>query len=168
MQTSSEAATSGLVTAEAEQAEHEPSDRVGGVDAVLLQVVPGLVLRDPLIHPVGLDQPQERLARQVELSDRRLELPHHRPGRRAEVAGVELALELVEERKPVALGLVAQDVDEPGESVDGAQVRPQRTGEEQRRDREVLGPRPRGDLGRFHGSYDCAVAEAASNRRRRG
>ena len=139
-----------LVAVEAEQAEHEPPDRVGGVDAVLLQVVPRLVRRDPLIHPVGLDQPQERLARQVELADRRLELPHHRPGGLAGIAGVQLALELVEEGQPVAGGLVAEDVDEPGESVDGAQVRPQRTREEQRRDREVLGPCSGGDLGRFH------------------
>ena len=38
---------------------------------------------DALIHPVRLDQPQERLARQVELADRRLDVPQHRPRRAA-------------------------------------------------------------------------------------
>ena len=97
-----------------------------------------------------LDQAHERLARQVELADRRLELPHHRPRRLAVVAGVDLPLELVERGQPVALGLVAEDVHEPREAVDGPQVRAQRAREEKRRDREVLRPRTGGDGGWIH------------------
>ena len=83
MQTSSEAATSSASSAPPEQAEDQAADRVCRVDAVALQVGPGRVLGDPLVHPVGLDQAQERLPGQVELADRRLELLHHRPRRRA-------------------------------------------------------------------------------------
>ena len=57
------------------------------------------------------------------------------------VAGVELRLELVQRGEPVALALVAEDVDEPREAVDRAQVRPELAREEQRRDGEVLRPR---------------------------
>ena len=96
------------VVVETEQPEDEPADRVGGVVAVPLDLVPRLVLGLALVDPVALDQPQERLAREVELADRRLELPHHRPRRVAVVAGLDLTLQLVELCKPVALDLVAR------------------------------------------------------------
>ena len=124
MQTSSLAATSsGCRPGRADRA--RGGRRVGRVAAVLLQVVPGLVLGDALIHPVRLDQSQERLARKRELVDGRRERPHDRPGRLARVAGAELLLQLVERGQAIALDLVPEHVDEPGETVDGAQVRPE-------------------------------------------
>ena len=151
-----------------EQAEHEPPDRVGRVDAVLLQVVPGLVLGDALVHPVRLDQPQERLARQrrtrgssaassrITGQDGLARRSRRRPPARARRA-----------REPVALGLVAEDVDEPREAVDGAQVRPQRPREEQRGDREVLGPRAGGDRARGGGVHASTMARGGSPRQTR-
>ena len=66
----------------------------------------------------------------------------HRPlGLAGAVARVELRLELVERGQPVALPLVAEDVDEPREAVDRPQVRPVLARKEQRRDGEVLRPR---------------------------
>ena len=59
----------------AQDAEHEAPARVGRVHAVLLQVRPRLVLAHPLVHAIRLDQPQERLARQLELANRRLHVP---------------------------------------------------------------------------------------------
>ena len=139
----------GLVV-EAQQAEHEAADGVGRVAAVLLQVVPGLVLGDALIHPVRLDQSQERLARKRELVDGRRKRLQHRPRGLARVAGIELPLELVERGEPVALDLVAEHVDEPGEAVDGAQVWSEAAREEHRGNREVLGPRAAGYDGDLH------------------
>ena len=52
-----------------------------------------------------------------------LQLAHHLPGRLAFVAGLDLRFELVENRKPIAFVLVAEDVDQPGKAVDRAQVR---------------------------------------------
>ena len=112
-----------------QHAEHEPPARIGRVDAVVAQLLPRLVLRDALIHPVRLDQAEERLARQVELADRRLDVPQHRP-RRAPLEGrVDLALELVERGKPVAVERVADLVDEPRVAVERADVRTQRARE---------------------------------------
>ena len=79
---------------------------------------------DALVHPVGLDQAEERLARKRELADRRLEHAHHRPFRRPAVAAVDLPFELVQRSQPIALDFVAEDVDEPGEAVDRPQVGP--------------------------------------------
>src|SRR3954470_12156003 len=110
---------------EAQQAEDEPADGVRRVAAVLAQVVPGLVLRDPLIHAVRLDQAEEWLARQRELANRRLERLHHRPRRFAGVTSFELVLEVVEGGEPVSLQLVAEDVDEAREAVDGPEMRSQ-------------------------------------------
>ena len=135
---------------QAKQAEHEAADGVGRVAAVLLQVVPGLVLGDALIHPVRLDQSQERLARKRELVDGRRKRLQDRPGGLARVAGVELLLELVERGEPIALDLVPEHVDEPGEAVDGAQVRSEAAREQHRGNREVLGPRAAGYDGDLH------------------
>src|SRR5205085_8419890 len=77
----------------------------------------------------------------------RRELAHHRPGRLPVVAGLDLALELVEEREPVPFRLVSEHVDEPAVAVDPAQVRAQSAWEEERRDREVLAACPGGDRG---------------------
>ena len=64
--------------------------------------------------------------------------------------GGELLLQLVERRESVALDLVAEYVDESGEPIDGAQVRPEAAREEHRGNREVLGPRAAGYDGSFH------------------
>jgi hypothetical protein len=104
-----------------ENAQDEAAYRVGGPRAVMPELLPGLVLGDALIHAIRLDQAPERLAREAACLDRRPELAHHRPGGRAlAVAEVELTLELVEHGEPVARPLVAEDVDEPCEAVDGA------------------------------------------------
>ena len=91
-----------------------------------------------LILAVRLDQDEERRGRQLEGANRRLELAHDRPRRLAVVAPCELALELVEQGAAIALGLVAEDVDEAAVAVDAAQVRAERAREEQRGDGEVL------------------------------
>src|SRR4051794_28249108 len=110
------------------------------MDAVVLQVAPGLVLGDPLVDPVRLDQAQERLPRKAERADRRLESAHDGPRGRAAVTRLELSLELVQRGQPVAFDLVAEDVDEARKSIDRAKVRPQAAREEEGRDREVLRP----------------------------
>src|SRR3954447_9900326 len=120
------------------------------MDAVVLQVAPALVLGDPLIHPVRLDQAQERLPRQVKRPDRRLENAHDGPRGRAAVARLELSLELIQRGEPVAFDLVAEDVDEARKSIDRAEVGPQAAGEEKGRDREVLGPGAAGDRADVH------------------
>src|SRR5207249_3091292 len=109
--------------------EHEPPARIGGVDAVVPQLVPRLVLVDALVHPVRLDQAEERLTRQVELTDRRLDVPQYRPRGAPLERRADLALELVERREPVALERVPDLVDEPRVAVEGADVRTQRPGE---------------------------------------
>src|SRR5207253_8696479 len=66
---------------------------------------------------------------------------------------------IVERREPVSLDLVAEDVDEAGEPVDRAQMRPQPPREEQRGDGEVLRPRSAGDGSHIHqGKITCAGA----------
>src|SRR6266508_4368258 len=120
----------------AQEPEDEPPDRIGRMAAVFAQVVPRLVLGDALIHPVRLDQAQERLAGERELADRRLKHAEHGPGGLAGVAGVELALQLVERGEAVDLNFVPEDVDAAGE--------------EQRRDGKVLRPRTAGNSGHLH------------------
>ncbi len=120
------------------------------MDAVPLQLVPGLVLRAALVDPVRLDQAQERLARQVELAHRRLHVPQHRPRRLALEGRAHLLLELVERGEAVSLERVAQLVDEPGVAVERPDVRAQGARKEDRTDREILPCRPRCDLGDLH------------------
>jgi len=122
----------------AEDAEHQPAARVGRVDAVVLQLRPGPVLAHPLIHAIRLDQPQERLARQVELPNRRLDVPQHRPRRLTGEGRIDLLLELVERREPIAVVRVPQLVDEPRVAVERPDVRAQRARKKTRADREVL------------------------------
>jgi hypothetical protein len=116
----------------------------------VLQVRPGLVLADPLVHPIRLDQTQERLAGQVELANRRLHVLEHRPGCRAGEGGIHFALELVERREPVALVGVAELVDEPRVAIEGTDMRAQRAREENRADGEVLARGALSDLGKLH------------------
>ena len=136
---------------EPQQTEHEAADGIGGVAAVLAQVVPRLVCGDPLIHPVRLDQPEERVARERELADRRLQHAHDRPAGLSRVTGFHLALELVERGEAVTLDLVPEDVDETREAVDRAQVGPQAAWKEQRSDRKVLRPCASCNGGHVHG-----------------
>ena len=117
---------------------------------VLAEVVPGLVLELALIHPIGVDQPQERLARQPELANRRLQRLQDRPFRLALVAGCDLPLELVERGEPVFVELIAEDVDEAGETVDRTEMGPQPAGEEDRGNRKVLGSGAAGHGGDVH------------------
>jgi hypothetical protein len=91
----------------------------------VLQVRPPLVLAHALVHAIGLDQPQERLARQLELPNRRLHVPQDRPRRLARERSVDLPLELVERREPVPFVGVAELVDEPRVAVESADVRAQ-------------------------------------------
>ena len=114
------------------------------------QVRPRGVLGHLLIHAIRLDQPQERLARQVELPNRRLHVPQNRPGRVTHKSRVHLPLELVERRKPVALVRVAELVDKPRVAVERADVRAQRAREEHRADGEVLAGGAGCDLGELH------------------
>ena len=138
------------VAVQMQQPEHQPPDRIGGVPAVLAQVVPRLVVRVALVDPVGLDQPQKRLARERELTDGRLEDAHHRPGGLAGVTGFELALQLVQRGRPIAFDLITEDVHEPREAIDRAKVPPQPPREEQRGHGEVLRPRSAGDGSHVH------------------
>ena len=139
-----------LVVEPPQDAEHEATARVGRVDAVVLQVRPRGVLAHPLIHAIRLDQAQERLARQVELANRRLHVPQHRPGRLAGESRVDLPLELVERGEPVFVELIAEDVDEAGETVDRTEMGPQPAGEEDRGNRKVLGSGAAGHGGDVH------------------
>ena len=60
---------------------------------------------------------------------------------------MEVLLEVVEQREPIAGDLVADLVDEASEAVDRGQVRSRRAAEEQRRDAEVLARGQRQDRG---------------------
>ena len=102
---------------DAEHAQYELADGRGGQLAVVEQLVERVVARDDLVAPVGLDQPQERLAWKTALTRGDGECAHHR------VLGmVEFALDLVEQLEPVSRGLVSDVVDEPREAVDSEQV----------------------------------------------
>ena len=92
--------------------------------------------------------------------DRGSERTHHRPGRLAPVAGFELTLELVQRGEPIALHLVAENVHQPGEPVDGAEMRPETARKEDGGNREVLGARSAGDGSHIHGVQD-PLREAA-------
>jgi hypothetical protein len=61
------------------------------------------------------------------------------------VAGVELALELVQRSQAVAFELVAEDVDQPREAIDSAEMGPQAARKEERGHGEVLSARPAGN-----------------------
>jgi len=151
------------VVESAEHAEDEPAAGVGRVHAVVLHLVPRLVLAHPLVHPVRVDQPQERLPRQAELGDRRLDVPQHRPRRLTGKGGVDLPLELVERGETVTVVCVAQLVHEPRVAVEGPDVRAQRAREENGADREVLTGGAGGDLRELHRRpflLECRAIEA--------
>jgi hypothetical protein len=120
------------------------------VNAVVLQIGPCLVLAHPLVHPIRLDQAQERLARQLELANGGLDVPQDRPRRLTCEGGVDLRLQLVERREAVAFVRVAELVDESRVAVKSADVRAQRTREENRPDGEVLAGCAGCDLGELH------------------
>jgi uncharacterized protein len=130
----------------AEHAEDELSDRIGREPAVPDEVVERGVAVDTLVDPVRLDQAPERLGGDASLGEKgRQSLEQCLLG----VAGVgplQVGLDSVEERKPVAGRLVTDVVDEAGEPVDGAEPLPLALGEEAQRDREVLARRLREDV----------------------
>ena len=151
VQTSSLAATSSGSPSQTQQAEHEPPDRIGRVAAVLASGRPRSRTRR-CAGPSGSPRSGAGTARAAARTRGSSAASTCITGQDglARVAGVELPLELVERGEPIALDLVAEDVDEPGEAVDGAQMRPQPAREEQRGDREVLGARAAGDGSHFH------------------
>src|SRR5262249_4189930 len=130
-----------FVVEPAQDTEHQASAGIRRVDAVVLDVGPRLVLGDPLIHPVRLDQPEKGLARQLKLAKRRLQLDEHGPGRGPGEGRINLAFELIQRREPslgAALELVTEHVDEPRVRVERADMRAQLTRECERGNREVL------------------------------
>lgn len=140
------------------EGEHEATDRVRGQLAVADQVGVGLVARDPLVLPVGLDQPEERLGGQVVGADDGPEGLQQRVPRRAVRAAehpVQVRLQGVEHGGPVVdrggveseeYGVVsaggevavADVVDEAGVPVDGRQSVAPGAGQEDGGDGEVL------------------------------
>ena len=76
--------------------------------------------------------------------DQRLQCPHRRQRRARRVRQrPDVGLDQVEQRQPIAVGGVADVVDEAGEAVDALQVGPRAGRDDPQRDREVLG-RPSG------------------------
>ena len=123
---------------DAEHAQHQPTDRVGGVTAVVEQVVERGVAVLPLISAVRLDQVLERTEAEPPAGDRRAE-PRDEWVLRATIdAGLEVAFEPVERGEPITLVLVADVVGQPSEPVDRQQVGPHVARQEPERDREVL------------------------------
>ena len=120
--------------------------------AVLLHVGPCLVRRNALVDAVGLDQAQERLAREIELAHRWLDVAEHRPRGLSFERERHLLLDLVESGQPIPVVGVTELVYEPGIAIEGAHVRAQRAGKENRADREIFPGGPRCDLGHLHGS----------------
>jgi hypothetical protein len=129
--------------------EDEPPDRVRGQLAVAGELVVGDVPGNSLVLPVRLDQPLEGLARQVDPRDRVAQPAQQgvlwRPLLR--VDAIEVLLDRVQKREPVAPGLVAGIVHESREAVDRRQVAACLAREDEERDREVLPPRLRHHVG---------------------
>ena len=140
-----------------EDGENEVSHGVGRQRAVLEELVEVLVAGLVLVEPVGGQQLVEWLAVQAEPGHRRRELDEHLmsggPGEQA----VELGLDPVESRLPVAGVLVAEVVDEPGVAVDGSQVALHGSRQQPERHREVLMAGP---------GHDRLEADMALNRLR--
>ncbi len=114
------------------------------------------------VVPIGL-------GRKLAGCDRGCEAAHDRRPRLAAVAAAELRLERVEERLPIACRLVPERVDEPGEAVDGTEVRTGGARREQRHDREVLAAGARVDpLERELGRLEDATPRHGRERTTRG
>ena len=129
-----------------EHVQHELADRIGRQRAVVDEVVEGRVGGLNLVAPVGLDQAR-RTARAAGSRSRTVDLEraHERVLRLAAVDAVEVGVEHVEQREAVALDLVAELVDEPGEAVDRHQMPGGLAAQHARRDWEVLLRRKRQD-----------------------
>ena len=102
------------------------------------------------VDSIRLDQPHERLLRQLECVDRRLQLAQHRPRRRSGVTRVDFARELVPCREAIAVELVAEGVDEPRVAGEDPPVRAPSARKEQRGDENVLALRLPSDFGHVH------------------
>jgi hypothetical protein len=96
-----------------------------------------------LVAAVGLDQAPEGAGREAVRAQRGLQAPQQRVRGAAPEGALELGLQRVEQRQPVALGLVAQRVRQAREAVQGQQVATQRGRQQAQRDGEVLVARPR-------------------------
>jgi hypothetical protein len=129
----------------AECVQDELADRIRRELAVPEELVEGAVGDDVLVAPVRLDQPYERISRHRALADDRLQPAQQRVLGLALEHAVQVGLEDVEERAPVAGDLVTDLVDEAREAVDREQAAARPPIEEPQRDREVLVRRERED-----------------------
>ncbi len=149
---------------EAEDPQHELADRVGGQRAVAEQLLERLIAADELVAAVGLDQPPERIDLEPAGGDRRLQARDQRVVRLPAPDPLQVGLELVKQRQPVALSLVAGVVDQPGEAVHRQQVGPHTAGQEQARDGEVLVPSLGHHRGRVRRRQPACVRSAVTRR----
>jgi hypothetical protein len=136
-----------LGVADAEDAEHDPADGVGGESAVAQQVGEGGVAVYHLVLQVGLHEAVEGLGRQAAVADDRQQPAEHRvlgPGPRGGPGPdpVEVGVEGSQRRGAVAGKAVAELVDGAGERVDGMQRLPVAPGQQPQGDREVLAVLP--------------------------
>ena len=124
-----------------EGGQHQPSDGVGRQPAIVGEVFEGGVAGNHLILAVGRDQIRERGAvrargehRGGRTGDERVQSGLLRVGPRH----LDLAFQPVQGGQPVALIVVADLVDQPGESVEGQQVLAGRWREQPRGDPKVF------------------------------
>jgi len=138
--------------------------------AVGAQLLPGLITLDALVGAVGLDQPQERLARQAAFAERWLQGDEQRmlrPAREGQVRSPAASPELPADRRE----RVPELVHEPGEPVDREQVGALATRQQATGYGEVLAARTRhhcAGAGTPLGSCASSVTPAARPLRRAG
>jgi hypothetical protein len=127
----------------AEDVKDHVADRVGRQGAVAEQVVERGVGAHGLIHSIRLDELVEGRGRDPRLPRHDRHAGHSRVPRSAAVVDrVDLGVQPVEERDPVALRVVADLVDEPGEAVDGEQRAAKPCTQQAAGHGEVLAPGP--------------------------
>src|SRR5205807_8286688 len=109
-----------------EDVQHQAPDRVGGELAVGQEVLDGLVRVDLLVLAVGGDQGAQRGGGDVAGADGVRQAPQEgilRFAGLAVVDAVDLRVQPVQERQPIAGRLVPDVVHKPGESVQRREVR---------------------------------------------
>ncbi len=122
-----------------EDVEEEAATWVGGVIAVVEEVIEGWVAGDFLVHAVGFDELEEGFAGDAEELDGLLEGDHDGVGGSfAGVATFEVFAPLVEEVEAVAVGFVAEVVDGAAVGVEVGDVLEEGFGEEEGADGEVF------------------------------
>lgn len=118
--------------------QHELAHGVRRERAVTQQRLEGLVALNPLIASVRLDQPLEGLARKPVSAQCRSQLLKQRMPRRPREGAIQVLLQRVEAREPVAFDLVAQVVSQPRKAVESQKIAAQAGWKPAKRDREVL------------------------------